>query len=1105
MSGPAAPRPPGASPPLQVVCEARYEAEPPSNIDLRQLVEHDGAGATTKEEEWVTRKKTELTTTRQIETRVKRQLVLEAGRVVQDSGPVVTTSTTEDTETQESRHTERRSPDEADGPREAPLAPGPEGLVKEVKEKVVKSREHTEERIETEDVVHLGDLAEEDYVTAVRNQQDVRQLLLEKAEGRGGQLASLKDSSRVLHQSSKSHKVVDTKDSHKLSAVGPDGRLITETKTTHEHEEIRDREDPDDGEDPGDGEQEVQETRNESSHRFHKSRDEEVVEYLADGVKIGEEMRYQAENVEGERRGDPDTEWDSLSTRIRRMRRQGGRGVAPAAAATTPLDRKDALTRRPLDFDQEEETRKAETSKWLEHHFGSDSRSSKDSLADEDDPPAAASGSKTSFINVTMKSRPLASSSPLLVNGGAPSPASPGYVATTVNTSSRVFVSSPEPEGPPRVNGYFKGVSDWSERSAQRQQRVQVLPTGPNHTFTPREEAVRSPRGSSDHLERGASPGYVRTAVCHTSSSASAERVSSPFLSPGRVSPARASFPHNGVRDDDDYPTPPRRRYADRTERSEDEARQEDYRTRWEPARSRPEDLEPPPDYSPPPATTPSPSPPPEPAKKVYQRTRFAADIPPASSPRSGGGGGAGGGGAAPKASGSKGSFLGDSFRRLVTRLRSTSAERKAARARKSRSPPRPQQSSTYQQYHVVDSNLPSAAPRQSPPQPGRERTSAGRAALQDEDQPDAMDRGARVVHRYYLGEDPFGGSIYGREREYDGVVPARSRRQRQHSGGARDEPAVSRVSSSTLGRLSKSTSRLVSDGPAPTPANGDTDRARSAQTLPRKLLYEKRQQQSSSGSSSQWQQRTSSPGLARSPHSSSLINVSFVNHVAPAGPVKPARSYRSSLARSKSFSAHAAGEEPASSSLHRSNPQLHRLDESPPPLKSPGILASISRSQRDLGDGDAKRRVFMRGLQDRAPELFRTLHGDEGPSPVGNGHGESFRSSSTDAGLQNGTRSVVRRGSPGAGDFSETVRVTSRSRDPARPGVTDTVQSFSKKTVPTRGGLSTETVESSETTTVTESRVGAPARHRENGFDRYPGLRNGGGGVVIKVRPGRK
>jgi len=50
----------------------------------------------------------ELTTTKQIETRVKRQIVLEDGRVVDDSGPLVTTTTTEDTDKQESEHTEVR-------------------------------------------------------------------------------------------------------------------------------------------------------------------------------------------------------------------------------------------------------------------------------------------------------------------------------------------------------------------------------------------------------------------------------------------------------------------------------------------------------------------------------------------------------------------------------------------------------------------------------------------------------------------------------------------------------------------------------------------------------------------------------------------------------------------------------------------------------------------------------------------------------------------------------------------------------------------------------------------------------------------------------------
>lgn len=54
----------------------------------------------------MSKKKTEVLNTKQIETRVKRQVVLEDGKVVEDSGPMVTTNTTEDTETQEHHQTE---------------------------------------------------------------------------------------------------------------------------------------------------------------------------------------------------------------------------------------------------------------------------------------------------------------------------------------------------------------------------------------------------------------------------------------------------------------------------------------------------------------------------------------------------------------------------------------------------------------------------------------------------------------------------------------------------------------------------------------------------------------------------------------------------------------------------------------------------------------------------------------------------------------------------------------------------------------------------------------------------------------------------------------
>lgn len=361
------------------------------------------------------------------------------------------------------------------------------------------------------------------YQTAVQNQLDVREALLPASPEHDETKELVSSTPKVVHQSSRSHKIVDTEDTEELSQLHEDGRLVTETRRTTEHEEIRDKEEPDD--EKG-GHSEEEETRQESSHRFVKTKDQDLVEYIADGVKIGEEMKYVAENVEGERHGDPSDmadhqEWDSLSTRIRRMRKQGAkphhtRGIPSSGnlgAGPLPMDRKDALTKKPLDFDQEEETRKVETSKWLEHHFGSDSRSSKDSL-DDDDLPSGQPGGSTSYINVTMMSRPINSNRNVSTRVMTPvSSTSPNAYTATVNTSSRVFVS---PDTAP-ASGFFQGVTEWSERRSdvkegrttfspatpQRPDRVQVLPSGPNHTFSQKARGeIISPHSSNNHLDR---------------------------------------------------------------------------------------------------------------------------------------------------------------------------------------------------------------------------------------------------------------------------------------------------------------------------------------------------------------------------------------------------------------------------------------------------------------------------------------------------------------------------------------------------------------------------------------------------------------------------
>jgi len=100
--------------------------------------------------------------------------------------------------------------------------------------------------------------------------------------------------------------------------------------------------------------------------------------------------------------------------------------------------RKDALTKKPLDLEEEDEARKFETSKWLESHFGSDSRSSHGSL-DADDP--LPTSNNTSYINVTMKSC---------------TPKEREY-----QSSSRQQRHARDSDSP---SGYFHGISEWSER-----------------------------------------------------------------------------------------------------------------------------------------------------------------------------------------------------------------------------------------------------------------------------------------------------------------------------------------------------------------------------------------------------------------------------------------------------------------------------------------------------------------------------------------------------------------------------------------------------------------------------------------------------------------
>lgn len=296
---------------------------------------------------------------------------------------------------------------------------------------------------------------------------------------------------------------------------------------------------------------------------------------------------------------------------------------------------------------------------------------------------------------------------------------------------------------------------------------------------------------------------------------------------------------------------------------------------------------------------------------------------------------------------------------------------------------------------------------------------------------------------------------------------------------------------------------------------NNSSDERISSQTLPRHLSRQE-------------------PPTKFENRSNSTINVSIINTVSSPrkleGPAKPARTYKSNLSRSKSLNVQ-GGLDSTRSNMYTSNPQLNRLADKSIGLKSPGLISSINnRSSRDVSeqvynsrfnrngvsDNVDNKRVFLSSLKDRAPELFQTLEETDRDwppnnyrTPIKNGkvfNGDIYEPPTRDSKrlVSNSNNSILRRGSSSSTDFSETYHTTTRNDDPMRPSVTNTTKSFSRKTLPLKGGKGVETIESSETTSVTKSsyRDNEPAKKY---YDERRFNRSGANPVVIEVRNYRK
>ncbi|CAB0038128.1 unnamed protein product [Trichogramma brassicae] len=498
---------------VQKIVNSRARARRYTRVLLSDCVDPDNSVATVKEEEWETRKKKEITTTRQIETRVKRQVVLEDGEVVGDTGPIVTTNTTEDVEQQEHTTQERRTtgdePLKVDWPSNVKTV-GPV-VQKELEETVVKSREEVEERVETEDRQHMGDISDEAYLRAVRNNRDgdIR-LALAESRRQLAETSGLSKGPRVLAHTTRSNKVIDTEKTLERSELKPEGQIVTERKTTVEHEEIKDDEAP---EDLYDGEAAIEDCgdkelyRKEATQRYLKRRDEDLVDYVSasTGERLGREMRYVSESTEAERTGDwpgQSAEDQQTFSGLRSSSQQQDRlyknGITSSCGPPPPSvppnhsilnnnnnnnnnnnlkhrinnnhQSNGGLHKKVIEVvtessQNENVARKFETSKWLESHFGSESRSSSEFDEEEDadvlksaakDRASSNSNNNTSFINVTMKSNNVAS-----VEVKTSTSKEQNVVKNNNNNNNAKVPTNKAGGG---GGGFFQGISEWSER-----------------------------------------------------------------------------------------------------------------------------------------------------------------------------------------------------------------------------------------------------------------------------------------------------------------------------------------------------------------------------------------------------------------------------------------------------------------------------------------------------------------------------------------------------------------------------------------------------------------------------------------------------------------
>ncbi len=345
---------------------------PNASLSAATYVAHDGG-------EYLTTRKVETKTTKNTERRVQRQVVLQDGRVIAKTEPEITVDTYEDHQTHEECDVDNGG---AIGYNHA----GVEALIPHVKwrghyngatnDVVEDSFRRTvnthdvSENVRTTSVANgaMGRVRRRELDRALREKRPINEVLHFVPNS---EKPVVVPNPRVVYSSKSRKKIIDTEDVHNISRKLDNGKVLTETFRTEKHEIIDDKESPDDTEKTT-SEEEIDHVVRDKQ-KYSNVKKDEFTEYYRipkgndQPELIGRGPQLTTEEKEIKTMGN-NAQWDELSDKVRRNRQMMRNRIHAGESA----ERKDALTKKPLNFHFEEKVKRKETDKWLERHFGSE-------------------------------------------------------------------------------------------------------------------------------------------------------------------------------------------------------------------------------------------------------------------------------------------------------------------------------------------------------------------------------------------------------------------------------------------------------------------------------------------------------------------------------------------------------------------------------------------------------------------------------------------------------------------------------------------------------------------------------------------------------------